>query len=134
MKIEVPFVADAKVKDAKVTCGEFPEVGSLNIISRGSHLDVDFEWTQDGSLWEVVQGNWVIEALFEQIGGAETNVNPKANIPHAQKKVNTYKGTLHVDNLPKGGIFKVYAKLHFEINGVLLVCGFQETCAIHIME
>ena len=134
MQIEVPFVANAVVKDANVTCGEYPEVGSLRIISRGSHLDIDFKWTQEGSLWQVVQGNWVIEALFEQIGESETGIAPISRITHVQANEHTYSATLHVTDLPAGGIFKVYAKLHFEISGVMLVCGFQETCSVHVME
>jgi len=133
MNIEVPFVPGiAEVKNASASFGESPKAGTPYIISNGSTLEVDFKWTQDGDLWKVLAGNWKVSCVFEAIGGAETNYNPSTTVSHVAAKTHSYNATVTAPNLPPDTIYRVFAQIHFEINGVMLVCGFQEVVTVMV--
>jgi hypothetical protein len=128
---------------ASVTCGEFPAVGNQRIITPGGHLNVDVRWTQDGVLWAILPlgTQWKVEAVFEQIGGAEEGANPSFQEPHVLVPHNHYFTRLHVttgagaDQLNTGAIYKVYAKITLTVAGNVIACGFGECDeTVHIMD
>lgn len=155
MQTPIEVILPGGTLTANVKCGEWPEVGNARIITTPGHLDIDFEWSQNGAIWQVLPpgASWKCEAIFELAGVGEvpaTPSNPSVSVPHVAASTNTYSTSLHIgvigstpapgsarpyfEYLEAGKIYKVYVKLTLIVNGVVLACGFGECDSIHVME
>lgn len=94
---------------------EKPLMGAPLILKVGQKYAVKFEWTQLGNLCHVLNGNWVCQVYFEQMGPGEEFVQPIKKVPFVRKPGYKYSVELELPVADVGpGVYRAVAEILFE--------------------